>query len=342
MVTLRHVRILPQYVLDQDTRDGERHVRSLLSAAPASPGGFAVHSLNLPDHAYKRYGEADFVVVDRRGLLVLEVKGGIVRHEGGVWSFANDRGASRKRSKGPHRQAEAGVHALLRTLTRPRSPRINVFGWAVVFPFTYWTTPHPEIPDAALMDRSVCGSVADFTAGLGRAFRWWRDRAEVSGRDTGPLDPAALEPFLVLEFRYAPAPARCAEAIEGDVVRLTELQADILEGLCANPRIPVEGGAGTGKTVLAAAAAREAAAAGRNVALVIAAPVLAAHLGETLAKISVLGPPAVARLPDRCLDVLVVDQGQEMANPTGLLEADRVLRGGLAGGNWRWFMDPTN
>src|SRR5688500_14443705 len=26
-------------------------------------GGFAVHSLNLPEHAYKRWGEADFVVV---------------------------------------------------------------------------------------------------------------------------------------------------------------------------------------------------------------------------------------------------------------------------------------
>lgn len=336
------MRILPEYILAPETPDGERFVRSLLSAAPASPEGFAVHSLNLPDHAYKRYGEADFVVVDRRGLLVLEVKGGIVRHEAGVWSFANGRGAARTRSEGPHRQAESGVHALLRTLARSGSPRINVFGWAVVLPFTHWTTPHPEIPEAVLLDRSVCGSVADFTAALDRAFRWWRERAAVSGRDTGPLEPAALEPFLVPEFRYAPAPGRCAEAIERDVVRLTELQAEILEGLSANPRLLVEGGAGTGKTVLAAAAARQAAAEGRDVALVIAAPILAAHLGETLPRVSVVGPSAVGRLPDRCLDVLVVDEGQEMASPEGILEADRVLRGGIADGTWRWFMDPAN
>ena len=69
-------------ILNPDTPDGERYVRALVAAAPASPGAFAIHSLNLPDHAYKRYGEADFVLVDRRGLIVLEVKGGVVRHAG--------------------------------------------------------------------------------------------------------------------------------------------------------------------------------------------------------------------------------------------------------------------
>jgi len=36
----------------------------------------ALHSLNLPSHAYKRFGEIDFVLVGRPGLFVLEVKGG--------------------------------------------------------------------------------------------------------------------------------------------------------------------------------------------------------------------------------------------------------------------------
>ena len=116
------LRLLPTTVLNPDTPDGERYVRSLLAAVPASPGAFAVHSLNLPEHAYKRYGEVDFVVADQRGLLVLEVKGGIVRHSGGVWSFENGRGQARKRSEGPHRQAESGVHALLRTLAGAGPP----------------------------------------------------------------------------------------------------------------------------------------------------------------------------------------------------------------------------
>lgn len=317
-------------------------MRALISAAPASPGAFAVHSLNLPDHAYKRYGEADFVLVDRRGLIVLEVKGGIVRHAEGVWSFENGRGQGRKRAEGPHRQAESGVHALLRTLARSAAPRIGVFGWAVVTPFTFWTMPHPEIPAPLLLDRAACETEASFANALDGVFRWWRERAAASGRDTGPLSPAAIERLLLPEFQYAPAPARCAEAIEQDVVRLTEQQAEILEGLSDNPRLLVEGGAGTGKTLLAAAAARQAAASGVGVGLVVAAPVLAAHLAAALPRVTVADPGATRRLPDRCLDVLVVDEGQELISPEGLREADRLLRGGLAAGRWRWFMDPAN
>lgn len=336
------MRILPSTILNPDTPDGERRVRALLAAAPGSPGAFAVHSLNLPEHAYKRYGEADFVVVDRRGILVVEVKGGIVRHSGGVWRFENGRGQAREKSEGPHRQAESGVHALLRSLSRSDAPKIGVFGWAVATPFTFWTTPHPEIPAEVLIDRGDCGDPAAFTAALDRAFRWWRMRSIASGRQTTPLDTQVVERLLLPEFQFAPAPARCAEAVQRDVVRLTERQAEILEGLSDNPRLLVEGGAGTGKTVLAAAAASQAASAGEAVGLVVAAPVLAAHLASGLPRVTVMAPGAMGDLPAHSLDVLVVDEGQELANPAGLRAADRLLRGGLAAGRWRWFMDPAN
>ena len=34
------------------------------------------HSLNIPEHINQHTGEADFVVLCRRGLFVLEIKGG--------------------------------------------------------------------------------------------------------------------------------------------------------------------------------------------------------------------------------------------------------------------------
>ncbi|KAA2213199.1 nuclease-related domain-containing protein [Teichococcus oryzae] len=336
------MRLLPTTVLNPNTPDGERYVRSLLAAAPASPGAFVAHSVNLPEHAYKRYGEADFVLVDRRGLLVIEVKGGIVRHSGGVWSFENGRGQARRRSEGPHRQAESGMQALLRTLARAGAPPIGIFGWVVVTPFTFWAAPHPEIPVPLLLDRSACTSPFSFTEALDGAFQWWRDRAVASGRATHPLDSAALERHLLPEFQYAPAPARCAEAIEEDVVRLTERQAEILEGLSGNARLLVEGGAGTGKTLLAAASARQAAASGSSVGLIVAAPVLAAHLAAAMPRVTVADPATMRYLPARSLDVLVVDEGQELANPEGLHQAGRLLREGLDAGCWRWFMDPAN
>jgi len=49
----------------------------------------AFHSLNLTRHTTKRFGEADFVLINKFGLFVLEVKGGGVKHENGIWYTAN-------------------------------------------------------------------------------------------------------------------------------------------------------------------------------------------------------------------------------------------------------------
>ncbi len=56
---------------------GEAKVYDLLSRLPEERA-FAVHSVNLPEHEYKRWGEADFVVVSNAGVTLLEVKGGMV------------------------------------------------------------------------------------------------------------------------------------------------------------------------------------------------------------------------------------------------------------------------
>ena len=64
----------------------ERIVFDLLRGSKVP--GVAFHSLLLSEHEINPTGEADFVVVSPKGLLVIEVKGGTVaREEDGIWSF---------------------------------------------------------------------------------------------------------------------------------------------------------------------------------------------------------------------------------------------------------------
>lgn len=51
---------------------GEASVYDLLARIDDEKA-FAVHSVNVPEHVYKRWGRADLVVVSRTGLLLLEV-----------------------------------------------------------------------------------------------------------------------------------------------------------------------------------------------------------------------------------------------------------------------------
>ncbi len=52
----------------------------------------AFHSLNLTRHAYKRFGEIDFVIVGGPGVLVLEVKGGGISCHGRCLVFDRPNG----------------------------------------------------------------------------------------------------------------------------------------------------------------------------------------------------------------------------------------------------------
>lgn len=337
------MKLFPSLIFNSETSDGERRIRHLVGQLVGSDGSIAIHSLNLPEHEYKRYGEADFLLLDSRGLLVLEVKGGTVSCSGGEWQFSNGRGQTRLKSEGPHQQAESAVQAV-RNMLKKRGARCqpSVFGWAVVFPFTPWAADHPELPRDLVIDEAECENAMGFTQAVDRVFRYWRTRSEVSGRTVYPIDVADYASILVPSFQFAPAPAKCAQEVSRDVVRLSQQQCEILEGLDDNPRLLVDAGAGTGKTVLAHAAAKKAAADGRKVAFIIGAPLLAAHISRELPEVIVCATNAIADMPANSFDVLVIDEGQQLANPEGLSAVDRLLRGGIENGSWRWFMDSHN
>jgi hypothetical protein len=193
-----------------------------------------------------------------------------------------------------------------------------------------------------VIDADECEDAIRFTSAIDRVFRYWRLRSEESGRTIYPIDVADYAEVLLPEFQYAPSPAKCAEAVWQDVVRLSEKQCEILEGLSKNPRLLVNGGAGTGKTVLAHAAARQALNDGKRTAFIIGAPLLAAYLAEELPGVDVCSSEKLPDLPQSGFDVVVVDEGQELANSEGLAAIDRILVGGLEDGSWRWFMDAEN
>lgn len=96
---------------------GEAAVYDLLLAL-GDGDRFAVHSVNLPAHEYKRWGEADFVIVSRAGLVLLEVKGGNVALAGRVWRYENARGQAITSSEEPVRQAISAAVALEQMLQK--------------------------------------------------------------------------------------------------------------------------------------------------------------------------------------------------------------------------------
>lgn len=312
---------------------GEDRVYGLLKQAP-SDGGFAVHSVNLPEHAYKRWGEADFVVVAPRGVTLLEVKGGKVSLAGREWRYENARGKAIISTEGPARQALSAAIALESFLSHRLGKKVRC-RWGVVFPLCHFSKQVAELPPDRLADSLLCQKVDDFHRWLTAIPSDQHDPAEFSLQ---AADVDAIRDIIIPELSAATSLGLAVRANENEIIRLTKQQFDILNAVQTNPRITISGGAGTGKTELACLTARVEKTAGRKPAIVTPQNPLLLELKE---RMSAFGIPVVSSTLPNGTDTLIVDEGQDFATPEGLSSLFAQLPGGMTDGRWRWFMDPN-
>lgn len=324
--------IFPHYQL-RPALLGESRVYELL-AKVLDARGFAVHSVNLPEHEYKRWAEADFVVVSRTGLILLEVKGGTVSLSGRVWQYQNARGKAIVSSEGPAKQAISAAVALEGLLSAHVGRKVRC-RWGVVFPLCHFVKEVAELPRERLADQSRCGDAGDFAAWLNAIPFDQHGPAEFALSDD---EVDRIREVLLPEFTAAATLGLVLRSTEQQIVKLTAQQFTVLECLESNPRLMVSGGAGTGKTELAVLCARAEKAAGRSPAIVTKG----SRFSESLAwKVRELAIPIADDSLPAGIDTLIVDEGQDYANETSIGRLFEQLPGGMTKGRWRWFMDPN-
>ncbi len=270
-------RFIPDTPLDDVVHDSERLVFAALRDLAA--GYVVLHSFpwlrpgrdlaTEPLHE----GEADFVVLHPdRGMLVLEVKGGVPRLVGRTWY----RGDAPMRD--PFEQARRNRYALLDAIEERSDGQINraqlTHGDVVVFPHAQYRGPLPlNADDRMLVDAQ---GLADLPARIEQAFQAWQRRPT----RLSPSEFRALLDTLMPKLRLM----RCVGseiAAEGQrIIQVTRDQRATLQGLLASERVLVEGTAGSGKTLLAYEFAVTLAARGQAVLLLCYNRHLAAWLLE--------------------------------------------------------------
>ncbi|WP_041376711.1 AAA family ATPase [Polaromonas naphthalenivorans] len=191
----------------------------------------------------------------------------------------------------PFSQARRNRYALVEKL-RHRLGKDTVESLMVThaawFPDVVWRAALPgmEAPSRAfLLDRS---SLAEPELALLRLFREAAPEPQVWTR----AQQQALKELLAPDCHLlVPLANKVDDAVDA-LYRATEQQIAVLRMLRSQSRLLVEGGAGSGKTVLACALAREHAALGKSVLLTCYNLLLAQHLAETLADV-----PGITVLP---------------------------------------------
>ncbi|MFI7694229.1 NERD domain-containing protein [Nonomuraea sp. NPDC049655] len=338
------MRVIPGEISVSTVRSSaERRVHAALRALPDTDS-VAFHSVNLPEHAYKRLGEIDFLLITPEVLLTIEVKGGPISRQDGRWVFGH--GSHRTpRSESPFDQARSAMYAQearLKSAIGSSQMHQVASGYLVI------TTDVDLPPSTEWAPEMYLGSTAfDEGRGLQRALERARRYWPPKNRGAGSVIPSRLrrelERAIRDDFELLPTLAARSRTLDESFRRLTADQYAFIDVFSANNRTFCEGGAGSGKTFLAAEAARRWAVSGR-VLVTCASPCLAAFLGSLLGheNIIVKSFNELGTVASDSFDMLIVDEAQDLMTFDCLERFDQVLRGGLDEGHWVVMADPNN
>jgi hypothetical protein len=316
--------------------DAERRVARLLKSVEGAPEAVAFYSVKLRSHRRKAQAEADFVLLWRGVVILVEVKGGGVRKFDGVWYSIDRRGDWHKLPDSPMEQARSAMYALQDILGEDGigwfaneaiviTPDIDAPPPAVEWKPTHWLSSE---------DMTIAGLTAalDLIAG---ATRKAPPRQKLAGA-------TELRERLFGQFTRMPVIDAQRGAVLEEQNRATDQQARVLASLARNQRVMVLGGAGTGKSLVLAEAARQEVAAGRSVLITFHSPDLARFFAPLIADRDIDLIP-FANLPaEHQWDVVLIDEAQDLMTDEAMDRLDAVIAGGRAAGRWRMFLDPNN
>lgn len=319
-------RSLPPWVLQDPRRSAERKVYDTL--ARALDDSWSVYYSRpwwgISPTGGEIDGEADFVVAHPdKGILFLEVKGGLVNHDPKTTKWTStDRGGITHKIKDPMQQAMKSKHELLKKFSATSSwPKQRV------------RLRHGVIlPDSDPVDKGLVGSYEQelfcFCTDLrDRCGKWIAERLathSASGHD--PEAGPGRDGMTAID-RVIAAPARLTvplhRDLEADIARqdllLTGAQMQAILFIDSFARVVVEGGAGTGKTIVACELGVRYAESGRSTLLCCLSDALAASLKRrtgdqpglvvmTLAELRAAAAGRGAGL----FGAVIVDEGQDV------------------------------
>lgn len=301
-----------------------------------------LHSLGVLNHPFKRWAEADAVVIGPPGLVVLEVKGGRVARRDGVWEFADRTGRVTRKREGPFDQAGGAHGGIRRHLLDHGAMRPDqCSGWAVALPDVTLTGKASDVVEEVLLDASSAWSAPERV--LTRWCRYWASRSGAASSLTAE-DVAAVVDSLRGDLDLRPSLALLAEEVDEELTRVTAEQERVLRAAADNPRLAVAGRAGTGKTMLALAEARRLADQGGRVLLSCSSPPLARRLDRAVAHVAAVDVRAATEMVHDGqaggYDAVVLDEAQDLGAGWRRL-VDAQARGGVDAGTWRLFLDPA-
>lgn len=252
----------------------EQKVISRIQSDPLAEDWTILHSVGLKKTRIGPYGEIDAVIfIPGKGIICVEVKGGIVKCENGVWSTENRRtNKIHNLKKSPFLQARENMFSFIGEINTHfgsgSSETKCPVSYLVILPDVEFNQKLTEAETWEVLDEpSLRGDVAKaclrnlhFNATSKRSI-------SVKPEYCSPQVLRKICNFARPSFETVLARSTVIRESEEKLLELTEEQYDFLDTADLNQRTLVEGAAGTGKSLLAVEFAKREALKGKRVLL---------------------------------------------------------------------------
>ena len=124
--------IIPNCIDQENPKlNGERLVFNMFSNLESN--GIVLYSVWQKNQEHKLFGEIDFLLITKRGLICFEVKGGVISREAGEW-FSTDKNDKKNKIKNPFNQAKDCMYALIKHIKSIPKFKDVIVGMGVIFP----------------------------------------------------------------------------------------------------------------------------------------------------------------------------------------------------------------
>jgi hypothetical protein len=260
--------------------DAERRLYPVFSGLPDDYAVYCNRRWHTPRRAGRppQPAEADFLIAHPdRGILVVEVKGGLIRYDPKTDSWFSN---NVRLEQSPFAQVQRTRYRLRDVLTASSVRGMEFpLGEAVAFPDA--DVGPGDLPPGEVPERVIdAADLEDVEPAVVRTFETFglQDNGPVFGR----LGVKALTETVAGSVEIKRSLGGQIAETDTALVSLTENQYEILDALDGNQRLLVIGGAGTGKTLLAIEEARRLAAQGLRVLVTCFNQPLGIHLAGQL------------------------------------------------------------
>lgn len=277
--------MIPPAYLDATSSNAEKKIFALFQRDTATSDWTVFHSLNLSVDSGRRYGELDFVLlIPSIGIICLEVKGGGISCDSGIWFSTGADGVAHELKRSPFAQARANMFSLRERLEKQFGKHHEVcslpMGFIAVFPDCKCLPESPEFTRGEVID---CDDLLKpISASIMRFARSKLNYPTAGKNFKHGVVFRELRAFLRPDFDRGISRSATISNSEERIIEFTAEQLGYLEGLEDNPRCLIEGAAGTGKTLLALHYSKERAGAGKRVLLICFNKMLGRWIGTQI------------------------------------------------------------